>query len=57
MIFWLHLEKDFFKLENIISGMNPDQLWRWKSGVFLQTTGSKNLRALPLSKVKMRKRS
>ena len=57
VIFWLHLEKIVSKLENIISGINTDPLWRWKSGVFLQSTGSKNLRTLPLNKAKSTKRS
>ena len=53
--FWLHLEKFLFKLENVISGINNDHLWSWKSGVFLQSTVSKNLRTLPLNKVKSMK--
>ena len=56
--FWLCLEKVIFKLESdVISGMNTDPLWRWKSGVFLQSTGSKNLRTLPLNKAKSMKHS
>ena len=36
LTFWLRLEKIIFKLENdVISGMNTNLLWRWKSGVQL----------------------
>ena len=48
VIFWLLLEKVVFKLENVNSKMNTDHLWGWKLGVFLQSTGSKNLRTLLL---------
>ena len=52
VIFWINMEKVVFKLENVIPGMNTDHFWCWKSGVFLQSTGSTNLRTLLLIRQK-----